>query len=229
VCRELASPSLRGTDLYAELRPGYGYQSSYPAFPRQLQVLRPAVVRDPEIRFETAPGAQTQADWAHLGGWPLGAETVELSAMVAILGCSPAPAFRFATDQPRPTTLACLPRCLDDLGGVTREVLTDRDPTFGIGQTAEGHPGPRVGRPLQHIYEPSPKHGPFLRRGPRGPISRAPRDGQGALDNSEPVPGKERQRVGIDADGNEVVFRLTLRQDRGDYVLEIWHGCVPDR
>jgi transposase len=63
---------------------------------------------------------------------------VELSAMVAILGCSRAPAFRFATDQTRPTTLARLTKCLDDLGGVTREVLTDRDPAFCIGQTAEG-------------------------------------------------------------------------------------------
>lgn len=131
-------PSIRGTDLYGELRREYAYESSYPAFQRQLRVLRPAVVRDPEIRFETGPGLQTQADWAHLGPWPLGAEMAELSAMVAILGCSRAPAFRFATDQTRPTTLARLTQCLDDLGGVTREVLTDRDPAFCIGQTAEG-------------------------------------------------------------------------------------------
>jgi transposase len=131
-------PTIRGTDLHAELRRGYGYLGSYPAFQRQLRVLRPAVVRDPEIRFETGPGRQTQADWAHLGLWPLGTEMVELSAMVAILGCSRAPAFRFATDQTRATTLACLTRCLDDLGGVTREVLTDRDPAFCIGQTADG-------------------------------------------------------------------------------------------
>jgi transposase len=131
-------PSIRGTDLHGELRREYGYQGSYPAFERQLRVLRPAVVRDPEVRFETDPGVQTQADWAHLGPWPLGAELVELSTMVAILGCSRAPAFRFATDRTRPTTLTCLTQCLDDLGGVTREVLTDRDPAFCIGQTAEG-------------------------------------------------------------------------------------------
>ena len=131
-------PSIRGTDLYGELRREYAYERSYAAFQRQLRVLRPAVVRDPEVRFETGPGLQTQADWVHLGPWPLGAEMVELSAMVAILGCSRAPAFRFATDQTRPTTLARLVQCLDDLGGVTREVLTDRDPAFCIGQTAEG-------------------------------------------------------------------------------------------
>ena len=131
-------PSVRGTDLYGELRRQYGYEGSYPALQRQLRGMRPGVIRDPEIRFETGPGLQTQADWAHLGPWPLGTEMVELSAMVAILGCSRAPAFRFATDQTRPTTLARLTRCLDDLGGMTREVLTDRDPAFCIGQTSEG-------------------------------------------------------------------------------------------
>jgi len=77
-------PGIRGTDLHAELRHDYGYEGSYPTFQRQLRLLRPAVVRDPEIRFETAPGVQTQADWAEMGLWPLGKEMVELSVMVAI-------------------------------------------------------------------------------------------------------------------------------------------------
>jgi len=88
--------------------------------------------RDPEIRFETDPGVQTQADWAILGAWPVDGEPAELSAMVAILGCSRAPAIRFATDRTRATSMERLTRCLDDLGGVTREVLTDRDPAFWV-------------------------------------------------------------------------------------------------
>jgi transposase len=131
-------PGIRGTDLHAELRFEYGYGGSYPAFQRQLRRLRPAVVRDPEIRFETGPGLQTQADWAHLGLWPLGDQMVELYAMVAILGCSRAPAIRFATDLTRATSLERLAGCLDDLGGVSRELLTDRDPAFCIGQTSDG-------------------------------------------------------------------------------------------
>ena len=136
--RLVVCPSLRGTDLHAELVRDYRYGGSYPAFARQLRLLRPAQVRDPEIRFETDPGWQTQADWALIGAWPLGAELVELNAMVAILGCSRAPAIRFATDRTRPTTLERLAWCLDDLGGVTREVLTDRDPAFCIGATGDG-------------------------------------------------------------------------------------------
>ena len=131
-------PTLRGTDLHGELVRDYEYVGSYPAFARHLRTLRPAEVRDPEIRFETDPGVQTQADWAILGTWPVDGEPAELSAMVAILGCSRAPAIRFATDRTRVTSLERLTRCLDDLGGVTREVLTDRDPAFCIGATGDG-------------------------------------------------------------------------------------------
>jgi transposase len=131
-------PTLRGTDLYGELTGAYEYTGSYPAFARHLRTLRPAEVRAPEIRFETDPGVQTQADWAILGTWPVDGESVELSAMVAILGCSRAPAIRFATDRTRTTSLERQTRCLDDLGGVTREVLTDRDPAFCIGATSDG-------------------------------------------------------------------------------------------
>jgi transposase len=131
-------PTLRGTDLHGELVRDYEYVGSYPAFARHLRTLRPAEVRDPEIRFETDPGVQTQADWAILGTWPVDGEPAALSAMVAILGCSRAPAIRFATDRTRPTSLERLTRCLDDLGGVTREVLTDRDPAFCIGATGDG-------------------------------------------------------------------------------------------
>ena len=67
--RLVVCPNLRGTDLHAELRADYGYAGSYPAFQRHLRLLRPAQVRDPEIRFETGPGVQTQADWAKLGLW----------------------------------------------------------------------------------------------------------------------------------------------------------------
>jgi transposase len=133
-------PSIRGTDLHAELHHDYGYQGSYSAFARKLRRLRPAEVRDPEIRFETDPGVQTQADWALLGaGWPLGDATGELNAMIAILGCSRAPAIRFAEDRTRATSLERLSNCCIDLGGVTREMLTDRDPAFCIGSTSNGN------------------------------------------------------------------------------------------
>jgi transposase len=137
--RRLATcPTIRGTDLHGELCRDYGYTGSYPAFARKLRAIRPAPIRDPEIRFETDPGVQTQADWAILGPWPLGDTMVELNAMVAILGCSRAPAIRFATDRTRTTSFERLVHGLDDLGGVTREILTDRDPAFCMGSTSDG-------------------------------------------------------------------------------------------
>ena len=123
-------PVIRSTDLHAELCREYGYAGSYWTFLRQVRPLRSAVVREPEVRFETLPGVQTQADWKHLGVWPLGAEMVELHAMVAILGHSRRPAMRIAASCTREVSFERLVRCLDDLGGVTRELLTDRDSVF---------------------------------------------------------------------------------------------------
>jgi transposase len=131
--------SIRGTDLHHELEEQYGFTGSYASFQRQLRLLRPALVREPEIRFETDPGCQTQTDWAHVGVWPVDSEPRELFALVSILGYSRRPAVRFALDRTRTTTLTRLALTLDDLGGATGEVLTDRDPAFVIGSTSDGH------------------------------------------------------------------------------------------
>jgi transposase len=52
--------------------------------------------------------------------------------MVAVLGHSRRPAIRMATCCTREVSFERLVRCLDDLGGVTREILTDRDTVFWI-------------------------------------------------------------------------------------------------
>ena len=107
------------------------------------RIHRPDSRRDdaePEIRFETGPGIQTQGDWADVGTWPLGDGTAPLFAYVAILGCSRMVAVRFATDKTRPTTLAAIVRCVDDLGGATAEFLTDRDTALMNGSRADGSP-----------------------------------------------------------------------------------------
>jgi transposase len=131
-------PGIRGSLLHAELVQDYGYRGSYTAFIRHLRRLRPSLVKDPEVRFETDPGQQVQADWAQLGPWPLGGARVELYAMVTVLGYSRGMALRFATDRQRPTAFEKLGLCLQDLGGSPREVLTDRDAAFCIGQTSDG-------------------------------------------------------------------------------------------
>lgn len=133
-------PDLRATVLLRELRDEYAYTGSYTSLRRRVVELRPADTAEPEIRFETGPGIQTQGDWADCGVWPLGDGAVELFAYVAILGCSRMVAVRFATDKTRLTTLAAIVRCVDDLGGASAEFLTDRDTALMNGSRADGSP-----------------------------------------------------------------------------------------
>jgi transposase len=131
-------PELRATTLYREVRE-LGYVGSYPSFARRVRALRPVDRQaDPEVRFETDPGVQVQADWADCGQWLVGEQLCTLHALVAVLGFSRMVAVRFATDTTRPTTLWLLTQCLVDLGGAPIEVLSDRDPALVIGSTPSG-------------------------------------------------------------------------------------------
>jgi transposase len=137
--RRLAGcPNLRVTVLIRELAADYGYTGSYTSLRRRIVTMRPRADAEPVIRFETAPGVQTQGDWTDCGMWPLGQGSAELFAWVSVLGCSRMPAIRFATDKTRPTTLRAIVRTIDDLGGATAEFLTDRDTALMAGSRADG-------------------------------------------------------------------------------------------
>ena len=138
--RLAACPDLRATVLHRELVDGYGYLGSYTSLRRRVVELRPTETSEPEIRFETGPGIQTQGDWTDCGVWPLGDGAVELYAFVAILGYSRMLAVRFATDKTRSTTLRAIVRCVDDLGGSSAEFLTDRDTALMNGVRSDGSP-----------------------------------------------------------------------------------------
>ncbi len=133
-------PDLRATVLLRELRDDYAYIGSYTSLRRRVVELRPRDEAEPEIRFETDPGLQTQGDWTDCGTWPLGDGAAELHAFVAILGFSRMVGVRFATDKTRPTTLERIVRCVDDLGGASAEVLTDRDTALVVGRRADDRP-----------------------------------------------------------------------------------------
>ena len=138
--RLTACPTLRVTVLLRELRDDYGHTASYASLRRRVVVLRPRPEAEPELRFETGPGVQTQGDWADCGTWPLGDGAATLHAWAAILGFSRMVAIRFATDKTRPTTLRAIVRTADDLGGATAEYLTDRDTALMNGATSDGSP-----------------------------------------------------------------------------------------
>jgi transposase len=136
--RLAACPDLRVTVLLRELRDDYAYPASYASLRRRVVTMRPTAGDEPEVRFETGPGIQTQGDWADCGSWPLEDGSAELHAWVAVLGCSRMVALRFAADKTRPTTLSAIVRTSDDLGGATAEYLTDRDTALVNGSTADG-------------------------------------------------------------------------------------------
>lgn len=138
--RLIVCPTIRGTILHHELRRDYGYVGSYPAFIRHLRPLRPAVSAEPVVRFETDPGIQVQTDWAHFGVWPVEEEEVQLYGLVSILGFSRTPAIRCSVEYSRLATFERLIWSLHDLGGVPREVLTDRDGIFCSGSRSDGGP-----------------------------------------------------------------------------------------
>jgi transposase len=138
--RLAACPDLRATVLLRELREDYAYGGSYASQRRRVVLLRPTETAEPELRFETGPGIQTQGDWADCRVWPLGDGAVELHAFVAILGFSRMVALRFALDETRPTTHASIVRCVDELGGATAEFRTDRDSALMNGAPSDGNP-----------------------------------------------------------------------------------------
>jgi transposase len=138
--RLAACPDLRATVLHRELRDDYAYAGSYTSLRRRVVALRPTETAEPELRFETGPGVQTQGDWTDCGTWPLGDGSAELHAWVSVLGFSRMVAIRFATDKTRPTTLRAIVRCSDDLGGASAEYLTDRDTALVNGVRSDGSP-----------------------------------------------------------------------------------------
>jgi len=134
---------LLATVLLRELRER-GYAGGYSILKEHLARLRPALPPpDPVVRFETAPGAQMQVDWATIRR---GADR-RLSVFVATLGWSRAAYVEFVCDERLETLLAAHEHAFLALGGVAREVLYDNMRTVVIERDRYGrgqhrfHPG----------------------------------------------------------------------------------------
>ncbi len=103
-------------------------------YPGQVSILRDYVRpfrqsrrREVEatVRFETAPGRQGQADWAHFGTiWHEGRRR-KLYAFIYTLGYSRAMYLEFTVSQQMEVFLRCHLHAFHYLGGVTEELLYD--------------------------------------------------------------------------------------------------------
>lgn len=118
--------------LLRELRER-GYDGGITILREHLARLRPSVVPELVVRFETEPGRQMQVDWAVMrrGGDPL-------SVFVAVLGHSRAAYVEFVTDERLESLLACHEAAFAFFGGTPREALYDNMRTVVVGRDAYG-------------------------------------------------------------------------------------------
>ena len=98
---------------------------------RYVRGLKPAVVEEPLVRFETAPGQQLQVDWIEF-------KREGLAAFVATLGHSRASYVEYVRDERIETLVACHVGAFEFFGGVAREVLYDNVKTVVIERDAFG-------------------------------------------------------------------------------------------
>jgi len=137
--RVTAYPGLSGARLLRELR-DRGYAGGYTMVTDYLRDIRPPVETGFEVRFETAPGAQGQVDFAQFQvvftDEPSTPRIVWLFSMV--LGFSRLIWARFVMHQDLPTVLRCHVSAFEAIGGAPRELLYDRMRTAVTGQGDEG-------------------------------------------------------------------------------------------
>ena len=132
-------PQLPATRLLRELQER-GYRGSYQTLTAHLRRVRPKPPARFEIRFETEPGHQAQADFAEFRvrflSQPERLQRVWLFTIV--LGHSRRLWGRFCTRQNLHTVLAMHVCAFEAFGGAPRQVLYDRMKTAVIGETDQG-------------------------------------------------------------------------------------------
>jgi transposase len=105
-----------------------GYAGSIATVRRYLHSLKPEQerLRKLTVRFETAPGKQSQADWAYCGRFPDPAgHMVPVYAFVMVLSFSRMLYIEFTSSMKLPALIRCHMNAFDFFGGWTNEILYD--------------------------------------------------------------------------------------------------------
>lgn len=116
--------------LYQELRAARGYTGSYETVKRFVAPLRESGRSEElcQMRFETAPGEQSQIDWGQLSTH-FRAQPVTLHVFVLTLGFSRRGFYHACADEQLSQFLEAHERAFEHFGGLTREHLYDRPRT----------------------------------------------------------------------------------------------------
>lgn len=137
-------PKLSGTRVH-EMLAARGYQGRAAQVRRYIRKhdLRPASPAEAYLVWNTLPGEQAQADWAHLGTVRVAGCDRRLSAFVMVLGYSRALSVTFSLDQTLASMLRGHVEAFEYFGGVPRTILYDNMKTVvleRIGEAIRFHP-----------------------------------------------------------------------------------------
>jgi len=125
--RVTAFPQLTGKRLLREIRE-LGYDGAYTILKDFLREVRPSQPAGFEVRFETPPGRQAQADFAYFSTVFTDEPGVEriIWLFSIVLGHSRMLWGRFVAHQNMPTLLRCHADAFAAFGGVPEQILYDR-------------------------------------------------------------------------------------------------------
>ena len=137
--RVAAFPELTGKRLLREIRE-LGYGGAYTIVKDFLREVRPSAPAGFEVRFETPPGRQAQADFAHFRAVFADEPGVERIVWLfsIVLGHSRMLWGRFVAHQKMPTLLRCHADAFAAFGGVPQQILYDRMRTVFSGEDPGG-------------------------------------------------------------------------------------------
>jgi transposase len=105
-----------------------GYEGSLSTLRRYLHELKPKrpQLNKATVRFETAPGKQAQADWAHCGRFPIGdGGHISIYAFIMVLGYSRMMFITFTSSMRMRELIQCHQDAFAFFGGWTQTILYD--------------------------------------------------------------------------------------------------------
>jgi transposase len=127
--------SLSAVRLHGEIKQ-LGYTGSVLTVRRFLHPLKEPARRHLKatVRFETPPGKQAQADWAHCGHLQLpSGQKVPVYAFVMVLSFSRFMFIHFTTSMKLPVLLECHQKAFEFFGGVPQTLLYDNMKQIRVG------------------------------------------------------------------------------------------------
>jgi len=102
-----------------------GYKGSYSSVRDYVRKIRPSIIVQAELRYETGPGIQSQVDWGTVDDVIIDGEKRTLYCFAMILGYSRMRYVEFTLDMKTETFIQCHLNAFEYFGGITKEILYD--------------------------------------------------------------------------------------------------------